>query len=74
MGYPAKVQLISRPANQQWYVNFPNAVAQAIGLRKGETVEWEIESRGILVMVRKNAPPARKLKKLRPVELANVRG
>jgi hypothetical protein len=63
MGYPAKVQLITRPSNLQWYVNFPNAVAQAIGLRKGETVEWEIESRSILVMVRTEATPARKLKK-----------
>ena len=62
MGYPTKVQLISRPNNQQWYVNFPNAVAQALELRKGETVEWEIESRTVLVMVRKEAGPARKLK------------
>ena len=57
MGYPTKVQLISRPNNQQWYVNFPNAVAQALGLRKGETVEWEIESRTVMRMRRKEAPP-----------------
>jgi antitoxin component of MazEF toxin-antitoxin module len=63
MGYPTKVQLISRPGNQQWYVNFPNALAQALGLQKGETVEWEVESRQILVMVRKEAKPPRKLKK-----------
>lgn len=62
MGYPTKVQLISRPNNQQWYVNLPNAVAQALDLCKGETVEWEIESRTVLVMVRKEASPPRKLK------------
>ena len=62
MGYPTKVQLISRPNNQQWYVNFPNAVAEALGLRKGEVVEWEIESREIVVMVRKEATSARKRK------------
>lgn len=62
MGYPTKVQLISRPNNQQWYVNFPNALAQALDLRKGETVEWEIDSKTVLVMVRKEASPTRKLK------------
>lgn len=66
MGYPAKVQLISRTGNQQWYVNFPNALAQALDLQKGETVEWEVESRQILVMVRKEAKPPRKLKKVSP--------
>jgi len=63
MGYPTKVQLITRSNNQQWYVNFPNALAQSLGLQKGETVEWEVESRTLLVMVRKDAPPARKLKR-----------
>jgi hypothetical protein len=63
VGYPAKVQLIVRPHNQQWYVNFPNALAQALALRKGETVEWEIESREVVVMVRREASPARRLKR-----------
>ena len=65
MGYPAKVQLITRPNNQQWYVNFPNALAMSLGLQKGETVEWEVESRTIVVMIRKDAGPARKFKKVR---------
>ena len=30
MGYPTKVQLIRRKASQQWYVNFPSALAQAM--------------------------------------------
>ncbi len=29
MGYPTKVQLISREKGNQWYVNFPNALAEA---------------------------------------------
>ena len=70
MGHPTKVQLISRPNNQQWYVTFPNALAQALALRKGETVEWEVESRQIVVMVRKEASPARKLRKVRPTRQA----
>ena len=32
MGYPTKVQLISRQKGQQWYVNFPNALAEAMNL------------------------------------------
>jgi len=46
MGYAAKVQLISRKNNRwnQWYVNFPNALAQALKLKKGEIVEWELVS------------------------------
>ena len=46
MGYKAKVQLISRQNNRwnQWYVNFPNALAQALKLKKGEVVEWELVS------------------------------
>jgi antitoxin component of MazEF toxin-antitoxin module len=63
LGYPTKVQLISRAKNQQWYVNFPNVLAQSLGLKKGETVEWEIESRTVLVMIRNEAAPARRLRR-----------
>jgi len=70
MGYPTKVQLISRARNQQWYVNFPNALAQALDLRKCEIVEWEVESREVLVMVRREAPKGRILKKVNPARQA----
>lgn len=53
MGYPTKIQLISRKKGNQWYVNFPNALAEAMNFRKGETIEWEIESLLSLRMVRK---------------------
>ena len=60
MGYPTKVQLINRKASQQWYVNFPAALAQACGFVKGETVEWEIQDRNTLVLKRRpEAPDAR---------------
>ena len=42
MGFPTKVQVISRTASEQWYINFPSAVAQAMEFAKGETVEWII--------------------------------
>jgi len=28
MGFPTKVQLIKRQASEQWYINFPSALAQ----------------------------------------------
>lgn len=52
MGYPTKVQLIAREKGKQWYVNFPNALAEAMNFKKGEVVEWEIETRNCLKMVR----------------------
>lgn len=56
MGYPTKIQLISRKKGNQWYVNFPNALAKAMNFQKGETVEWEIETVESLRMVRRNVP------------------
>ena len=53
MGYPMKIQLISRKKEGcQWYVNFPNALAQAMQFRKGETIEWEVVSIHCLTMKR----------------------
>ena len=52
MGYPTKVQLISRVKGKQWYVNFPNALAEAMQFVKGETVEWTILSTTCLQMKR----------------------
>jgi len=45
MGFPTKIQLIKRTASEQWYVNFPSAVAQAMEFEKGEVVEWVIEDK-----------------------------
>ncbi len=66
MGYPTKIQLIARKKGNQWYVNFPNALAEAMNFEKSEVVEWEVESLQVLKMVRttKRAPrkkvPAKK--------------
>jgi len=53
MGYPTKIQQIRRQKGNQWYVNFPNALAEAMRFKKGETVEWEVDSLTALRMVRK---------------------
>jgi antitoxin component of MazEF toxin-antitoxin module len=58
MGYPTKVQLIKRKESEQWYINFPAAVAQAMEFERGETVEWIIEDKGSLVLRRQKVPPS----------------
>ena len=65
MGCPTKVQLINRKDSQQWYVNFPSAVAQAMDFRRGEVVEWSIEDRSLLALRRREAPPSPLKKKRR---------
>lgn len=52
MGYPTKIQVIKRANSEQWYVNFPVAVAQAIEFQRGETVEWVIDDHQRLVLQR----------------------
>ena len=56
MGYPTKIQLIKRKESEQWYINFPAAVAQAMEFEKGETVEWFIEDKGLLALKRQSTP------------------
>jgi hypothetical protein len=63
MGYPTKVQLIRRQASEQWYINFPAALAQAMEFTRGETVEWIIEDRSQLLLRRQQPPPSQKKKR-----------
>lgn len=58
MGYPTRVQLIRRKASEQWYVNFPMAIAQAMQFARGEVVEWIIEDRKQIVLRRRDPPPS----------------
>jgi antitoxin component of MazEF toxin-antitoxin module len=52
MGYPTTIQLIARIKGNQWYVNFPNALAKALDFEKGEVVEWEVVDKMKLVLKR----------------------
>lgn len=54
MGYPTTVQLIAREKTEQWYVNFPAAIARALDFEKGEVVEWTIETRRKLILARRS--------------------
>lgn len=55
MGFATKVQLIKRKESEQWYINFPSAVAQAMDFERGEVVEWHIQDRSTLVLKRPSA-------------------
>lgn len=52
MGFPTKIQLIKRAKSEQWYINFPSAVAQAMEFERGEVVEWLIEDRQKMILKR----------------------
>lgn len=62
MGHPTKIQLIKRQASEQWYVNFPAALAQALEFDKGEIWEWIVEDKNQLVL-RRQIPVESALKK-----------
>ncbi|MBI3192404.1 MAG: hypothetical protein HYZ36_07040 [Pedosphaera parvula] len=57
MGYPTKVQVIQRKQSEQWYINFPAAIAQAMDFAKGEEVRWTMADKGHLILSRKQVPP-----------------
>lgn len=59
MGYPTKVQLIKRKKSaDQYYINFPTAVAEAMEFQKGEIIEWIIEDKANIIAHRRNVPPS----------------
>ena len=62
MGYKTKVQKVDRPTNRSFYVNMPTALADAIGLEKGEEMEWEIENKNLIILKRVIKKKMRKIK------------
>lgn len=52
MGNTTRVQCTERKGREQWYVNVPSAVAQAMELMSGETVEWVIVDKDELLLRR----------------------
>jgi hypothetical protein len=53
MGYPTKIQQITRKDFNQYYINFPRAIAMAMSFEKSDPVEWEIVDKDTLVLKRK---------------------
>jgi len=67
MGLKTKIQLIKRAKSEQWYINFPSALAQAMEFDKAEVVEWIVQDKHTLTLSRieaKTKEPKKKLTKL----------
>ena len=64
MGFPTKIQLIKRAKSEQWYINFPAALAQAMEFEKGEIVEWVIEDKKRMTLKRDSKADSAEKKKL----------
>ena len=64
MGFPTKIQLIKRANSQQWYINFPSSVAQAMEFERGEVVEWIVEDKNKLILKRNETDLGADKKKL----------
>ena len=71
MGCQTKIQLISRKKSEQWYVNFPAAIAHAMEFQRGELFDWIIEDKETMVLHRLN-PPQSALKKKRHTESSDT--
>lgn len=65
MGYPVKLQKVERPTNRSFYVNLPVAIAEAIGLQKGESLEWTVENCNTLILSRLHKQKSKRLKSSR---------
>ena len=63
-GYKVRIQRVQRASTSSYYVNFPVAVAEAIGATKAEEWEWLLEDKNTLVLRRRTPTAARKLKSI----------
>lgn len=52
MGYPTKIQQITRKNSTQFYISFPQVLARSMGFKKGELVEWEVKDKDTLILKR----------------------
>jgi hypothetical protein len=58
MGYVSKLQVIQRGGqNRQYYLICPAALAAALELQKGESMEWVIKDRHTFEIRRVKATP-----------------
>jgi hypothetical protein len=61
MNYPTKVQAIRRQkAASQCYVNLPLPLAAAIDIVPGEIVEWKVDHRYKLYLLRQRPKPKKR--------------
>lgn len=67
MGFRTKIQKINRKESEQWYINFPSALAQAMEFEKSEVVEWIVLDNHTLTLKRTEAESNSSKKKLTKV-------
>ena len=61
MGYTVKLQKVSRPTNNTFFVTLPVVLVETMDLAKGEEFEWLLEDKNTLILRRKNPMEKRKL-------------
>jgi len=61
MGYKVKLQKVSRPTNNTFFVTVPVVLVETMALVKGEELEWLLEDKNTLVLQRKKRMEKRKL-------------
>ena len=61
MGYETRLQVIERKNNtRQFYIVCPAPLAEALEMKKGETLEFVIEDKHRLIIRRKQSMKAKK--------------
>jgi hypothetical protein len=61
MGYKVKLQKVSRPTNNTFFVTVPVVLVETMELVKGEEFEWVLEDKNTLVLRRRKQVEKRKL-------------
>ena len=62
MGYKVKLQKVSRPTNNTFFVTVPVVLVETMELLKGEEFEWLLEDKNTLVLRRNKPVEKRKLR------------
>jgi hypothetical protein len=62
MGYKVKLQKVTRPTNNTFFVTVPMVLVDTMELEKGEAFEWLLEDKNTLILQRKAPKPPRQLK------------
>lgn len=69
MGYKTKVQSIKRKNSEQFYINFPMVLSQALELGAGEEIEWVVAEDGQLLVQRQPGVKRTMVKKTKKIKL-----
>ena len=62
MGYKVKLQKVSRPTNNTFFITLPVVLVETMELVKGEEFEWLLEDKNTLALQRKKTVEMRKLR------------